>query len=95
VTKEHARLDAWLKDIAPTPDLRTWWNHDPERLDDFAQRYRAELDGNPATRTAIDEFWGLVAAGQKTATLVYGAKDPVVNHARILAEYLTEGHRSA
>lgn len=89
VTTEHARLDAWLKDIAPTPELRTWWNHDPERLDEFAARYRAELDGNPATVKAIDEFWACVSSAG-TATLVYGAKDPVVNHARILAEYLTE-----
>ncbi|GAA3888534.1 hypothetical protein GCM10022381_33030 [Leifsonia kafniensis] len=88
VTTEHAHLDAWLKDIAPTPELRTWWNHDPERLDDFAARYRAELDGNQATLKAIDEFWALSAAGG-TTTLVYGAKDPVVNHARVLAEYLT------
>jgi len=92
VTTEHAHLDAWLKDIAPTPDLRTWWNHDPERLADFAVRYRAELDSNPATLKAIAEFWALTASAEST-TLVYGAKDPMVNHARILAEYLTETRR--
>lgn len=89
VSTERAHLDAWLKDIAPTSGLRSWWNHDPQRLDDFTTRYRAELDGNPATRAAIEQFWSLTAAGD-TATLIYGAKDPVVNHARILAEYLTD-----
>lgn len=93
VTKERARLDAWLKDLAPSPELRTWWNHDPERLDEFAVRYRAELDGNPATTRAVDELRGLAAknaAANTATTLVYGAKDPQVNHARILAEYLSE-----
>jgi len=59
VTKERARLDAWLKDLAPSPELRTWWNHDPERLDEFTVRYRAELDGNPATGRAVAELRGL------------------------------------
>lgn len=93
VTKERARLDAWLKDLAPSPELRTWWNHDPERLDEFTVRYRAELDGNPATGRAVAELRGLAvknAAANTATTLVYGAKDPHVNHARILAEYLSE-----
>ena len=86
VTKDHARLDAWLKDVAPSPALRSWWNHDPERLDDFAERYRAELDGEPATVRAVAELRELAATGP--TTLLYGARDPRVNHARILAEYL-------
>ncbi|TFC79628.1 DUF488 domain-containing protein [Cryobacterium cheniae] len=87
VTKERAQLDAWLKEIAPSPDLRTWWNHDPERQDEFAIRYRAELDGNPATMQAVIELREFAAQGG-TSTLLYGAKDPEVNHAQILADYL-------
>ena len=86
VTKDHARLDAWLKDVAPSPALRSWWNHDAERLDEFAVRYRAELDGEPATVRAVAELRELAAAGP--TTLLYGARDAHVNHARILAEYL-------
>ena len=86
VTKDHARLDAWLKHVAPSPALRSWWNHDAERLDEFAVRYRAELDGEPATVRAVAELRELAAAGP--TTLLYGARDPHVNHARILAEYL-------
>ena len=86
--KADAEIDEWAKDLAPTPALRTWWNHDPERLDEFATRYREELDGNPA----IGEFERRIA-DETTVTLVYAAKDERVNHARILADYL--GERSA
>jgi len=89
ITKERAHLDAWLKDAAPSPGLRTWWNHDPRCLDDFAARYRAELDGSPETSRAIAELRALVVPSGKPLTLLYGAKDPQINHARILAEYLT------
>ena len=86
ISMERARLDAWLKDVAPSPALRSWWNHDAERLDEFAVRYRAELDGEPATVRAVAELRELAAAGP--TTLLYGARDPHVNHARILADYL-------
>jgi uncharacterized protein YeaO (DUF488 family) len=88
VSKAHARLDEWLKDVAPSPALRTWWNHDPERMEEFALRYRAELDANAETQAAVAALRKLVAAG--TTTLIYGAKDPHVNHARVLAEYLEQ-----
>ena len=90
VAKERARLDAWLKDVAPSPALRTWWNHDPERLGEFAIRYRAELDGDPATMRAVTELRELAAQSAGTTTLLYGAKDDRVNHARILADYLRD-----
>jgi uncharacterized protein YeaO (DUF488 family) len=91
VSKERARLDAWLKDVAPSPGLRTWWNHDPDRLDEFAARYQAELAGVPETRQAVAELRAIAAAHTPT-TLVYGARDPIVNHARILADYLAGTH---
>ena len=92
VTRERAQLDAWLKDVAPSPELRSWWNHDPERLDYFAGRYRAELEGTPATVSAVAELRALAKAhAPGRITLVYGARDPQVNHARILAEYLAGG----
>lgn len=91
VSKEHARLDEWLKDVAPSPALRTWWNHDPERMEEFALRYRAELDSSAETQAAVAALRVRVAAGE--TTLVYGAKDPHVNHARVLAEYLEQSLR--
>ena len=88
ISKEQARLDAWLKDVAPSPGLRTWWNHDPDRLDDFAVRYRAELDTVPEASRDVAELREIAARGP--VTLLYGAKDPRVNHARILADYLAD-----
>ena len=89
VSTENAELDEWLKEVAPSPALRTWWKHDPQRMDEFALRYRAELDGNAPTQAAVQELRAL-AAGSQVTTLIYGAKDPQVNHARVLAEYLQE-----
>ena len=83
ISKDRADLDEHLKDIAPSPDLRTWWNHAPDRFEEFANRYRAELDDNPAA----DDLRKIIA-DHKVVTLVYGAKDPKVNHAVVLEEYL-------
>jgi uncharacterized protein YeaO (DUF488 family) len=85
VSKKRADLTEWLKEVAPSPELRTWWKHDPNRMEEFTVRYRAELDAN---NEAVAQLRALVAAG--VTTLVYGASDPHVNHARVLAEYLQE-----
>jgi len=95
VSRERAELDDWIKDVAPSPDLRTWWNHDPDRIDEFAVRYRTELGATPVTAAAVARLRSLVAANARTGTtttLVYAARDPVVNHARILGEYLGAAH---
>ncbi|SDT18118.1 DUF488 domain-containing protein [Microterricola viridarii] len=87
VSRERAALDLWLKDAAPSPALRTWWGHDPARLDEFAARYRAELESAPAAVAAVAELRRLATANP-TLTLVYGARDPLVNHAAVLRDYL-------
>ena len=83
VSKERAALSGWLKDVAPSPDLRRWWHHDPDRFEDFARRYRTELDDNPA----LEDLLSIVREHDRT-TLVYAAKDPAVNHALILRDYI-------
>ena len=85
VSKERAALSGWLKDVAPSPDLRRWWHHDPDRFEDFARRYRTELDDNPA----LEDLLGIVREHDRT-TLVYAAKDPAVNHALILRDYIRQ-----
>ena len=80
VTKQAARIDQWLKDVAPTTGLRKWFGHRPDRWQEFRRRYLAELAHNPAL--AVLES----LATQQDLTLVYGAKDEVHNHARIIAE---------
>lgn len=79
VTKERAALDLWLKDAAPSPQLRTEWHAHPERWDEFAAAYRAELAANPA----VDEL-RTIASEHDRVTLLYGAHDPEHNHAVLL-----------
>lgn len=85
VSKERAALSGWLKDVAPSPDLRRWWHHDPDRFEDFARRYRTELDDNPA----LEDLLSIVREHDRT-TLVYAAKDPAVNHALTLRDYIRQ-----
>jgi len=83
VSKVEAALDLWLKDVAPTPELRKWFNHDPEKFVQFSHRYMDELAQNSAVAT-------LERLGKEsgTVTLLYGAKDPAVNHAVVLCQFL-------
>jgi DNA-3-methyladenine glycosylase len=83
VTKERAALDRWLKEVAPSPELRTWFDHRADRFTEFAQRYTAELDTNPA----VAELRALLG-DHPTVTLLYGARDAAVNHAVVLAGVL-------
>ncbi len=83
VRKEAAKLTLWLKDIAPSTDLRKWFGHDPARFAEFSRRYRAELSAN---KDAVDRLHDLVKAGP--VTLLYAAHDTEHNEARVLADYL-------
>lgn len=83
VSKERASLDLWLKEIAPSPPLRTEFAHMRERFEDFRRSYQAELERNPAVEQLLE-----LAAGKKRVTLLYGARDPEINHARVLLEFL-------
>jgi uncharacterized protein YeaO (DUF488 family) len=81
VRKSDLQLDAWLKDVAPSTDLRRWFGHDPARWKQFAARYRRELRQHPAAEALAD----LVRqASRRTVTLVYGAHDEIHNGAVVL-----------
>lgn len=85
VSKEHAQIDLWIKDIAPSDDLRKWFNHDPEKWPEFKKRYRAELD---AHHEAVSHLRSQI---MKTGTtLLFAAKDAAHNNAVVLAEYLAK-----
>ena len=83
VEKEALRLEAWLKDVAPSTGLRQWFSHNPARWDEFRTRYWRELDDHP-------EAWApLVEAARRTPiTLVYSSHDEQHNNAVALKEYL-------
>ena len=83
-SKQNAHIDVWLKDIAPSKNLRTWFGHIPERFDEFASRYRRELDANTDTVNRLREL----IADHPRVTLLYGAKDSEHNNAVVLREYL-------
>lgn len=84
ISKERAKLDEWLKEIAPSPELRVWFDHDPARFEEFAARYTAELDANEA----VTRLQGSIKE-HAAVTLLYAAHDPHVNHAAVLLAYLT------
>lgn len=88
VSKERAGLDLWLKEIAPSPPLRTEFAHMQERFADFRTAYLAELERNPAVDTLLE-----LARKHRRVTLLYAARDPEVNHARVLLEFLEESRR--
>jgi uncharacterized protein YeaO (DUF488 family) len=83
VSKADARIDLWLKEIAPSTGLRRWFGHDPARWPEFCRRYQREL----AERTAeLDQLRAL--AGQGTVTLLFGARDEQHNDAVVLRDTL-------
>ena len=81
--KDSVKLTSWLKDIAPSDDLRRWFGHDPARFAEFSRRYRAELSANKEAVSRLDD---LVKAGP--VTLLYAAHDEEHNNARVLAVHL-------
>jgi uncharacterized protein YeaO (DUF488 family) len=82
-TKEKLAIEAWLKEVAPSDDLRHWYSHDPAKWDEFRRRYFAELDGKP-------EIWRVLldAAAQGDVTLLYSSKELKINNAVALKQYL-------
>lgn len=85
ISKANAHLDLWLKEVAPSNDLRKWFGHDPAKFAEFAQRYRDELADNPA----LEELKQAMASHDKVI-LLYGAKDQEHNQAVILKSLLEE-----
>ena len=85
LSKTKAAVDLWLKDIAPSVDLRRWFNHDPSRWSEFVKRYSDELDKK---HTAVSALIGAVRRGR--VTLLFGARDPRHNNAVAPHRYLTE-----
>lgn len=83
VSKARAHLDLWLKDIAPSTELREWFGHDPAKWDEFRARYHRELDQNHEVVGQLME-----QAQRGPLTLVYSAKDREHNDAVVLREYL-------
>ena len=86
VKKDRLELTDWLRDIAPSAELRTWFGHDPQRWAEFQRRYRDELDNKDD-----DTLKPIVDAARKgPVTLLYGARDTEHNNALVLRDYVDE-----
>lgn len=83
IKKENLHFDQWLKDIAPSNQLRHWFNHDPDKWEEFKQKYWVELKEHKNTLDSI-----LLSSKEKNVTLLYSAHDSEHNNAVALKEYL-------
>jgi uncharacterized protein YeaO (DUF488 family) len=83
LTKERARIDLWLKDIAPSTDLRKWFAHDPAKWTEFQRRYIKELEKNSESLSILRQ-----EAAKGPVTLIYGARDQEHNEAVVLRKLL-------
>ena len=86
ISREHARLDEWEKELAPSTELRQWFGHDPSRFAEFRRRYINELRRERPRLTELRR-----RARQRTLTLVYSAHDTEHNDAVVLADVLRRG----
>jgi uncharacterized protein YeaO (DUF488 family) len=85
LSKERAALAAWLKDLAPSDELRRWFNHQPDRWEEFHRRYTAELEHKEEELKPVTDF---VRKG--TVTLLYATSDDEHNNAVVLRDFLTQ-----
>ncbi len=86
LTKKKAAIDHWMKDVAPSADLRKWFGHDPDRWTEFKRRYRSELRQH---KDLLDQIGKLTRQG--TVTLLFGARDEEHNDAVVLRDVLAKG----
>lgn len=87
ISRAHAQLDLWQKDVAPSTQLRRWFGHKPERWQEFRKRYRVELKANPV----LADLRKL--SRQRSITLLYAAHDQEHNHALVLQAALGPSKR--
>ena len=87
MTKAEAAVDHWLKAVAPSPDLRKWFGHDPAHWDEFRHRYRAELSANAEAVDQLRRLHGKV-------TLLYAAHDEQHNHALVVLDFLQSSRKA-
>ncbi|MDZ5784558.1 DUF488 domain-containing protein [Marinococcus luteus] len=88
IAKDKAKVDEWNRDVAPSKELRQWFSHDPEKFDEFKEKYKQELQQNNEQAEALDQLKKTVHEQNKQVTLVFAAKEETYNHARVLKEIL-------
>lgn len=87
MSKEDAKLDHWMKEIGPSNDLRKWFDHDPDKYDDFKKKYKDELESGDQ-KEELEKLKEITKKHNKNVTLLYSAKDEDNNQAKVLKEIL-------
>jgi len=87
VSKEKANLDDWAKAVAPSDDLRRWYNHDPDKWDEFQTRFEQELQ-TPEAQATLDDLTERARTG--TVTLIYASKESDISCSAVLQRLLTD-----
>ena len=85
ISKEDAQIDIWLKEVAPSKELRKWFGHDPEKWEEFQERYEKEI---APVLPVLKKMIGFVEGERGTVTLVFGAKNQEQNNAVALRSFL-------
>ena len=85
LTKQRVKIDSWLREIAPSDDLRKWYHHDPDKWGEFNERYRHELETKRSMLMQLQDW-----ATKGDVTILYSSKDEVHNNAVVLKEMLEE-----
>ncbi|PIC87822.1 hypothetical protein CSV72_01330 [Sporosarcina sp. P20a] len=88
VSKEDAQVDEWLKDVGPSKEIRKWFDHDPDKFEDFKKKYKEELKDNEEQQEELEKLKDWTKKHKKNITLVFGAKDEMNNQAVVLKEIL-------
>lgn len=84
ITKDKAQINLWAKDVAPSDELRKWFDHDPEKYPEFKKKYLVEIKQSPAIKDLLDKI-----RNHENVVLLYGAKDEKYNQATVLMEYIS------
>ncbi|MCL1631640.1 DUF488 family protein [Sporolactobacillus sp. CPB3-1] len=86
MSKERARIDDWMKSVAPGPELRKWFTHEPAKFAHFQEAYQKELFEDEEKQRSVDQ---IIQLGRtQTVTLLYAAKSPTCNHAWVLLQFI-------
>ncbi|PWU67522.1 DUF488 domain-containing protein [Gracilibacillus dipsosauri] len=88
VSKQEAKLDLWLKEIGPSKELRKWFGHDPDKFDEFRQKYLKELEEDTEKKEAFDHLIQCYEEQNGEITLVFATKELKYNHVVIIKEKL-------
>jgi len=87
--KEDARIDKWLKEIAPSTALRKWFNHEQDKWEEFRQKYHDELNASAALNELLADL-----KKHQTVTFLFASKEEKINHAVILKQFITDHSQS-